>query len=100
MVDTTSYYDIIKMPVITEKSTALGKYGKYIFKILPHANKSLIRKAIEEIFSVKVTKINILNQKGKMKKFKGFWGHRSDTKKAIITLKKDQVIDIAGGYIK
>ena len=90
-------YDLIKSPIITEKSTILGEFGKYVFEVSPRANKSSVKKAIEEIFGVKVVSVNISNQKGKAKKFRGFLGRRADTKKAVVTLEKDQTIDLAGG---
>lgn len=90
-------YDLIKTPIITEKSTILGEFGKYVFEVSPRADKSSVKKAIEEIFGVKVVSVNISNQKGKVKKFRGFLGRRADTKKAVVTLEKDQTIDLAGG---
>lgn len=90
-------YDLIKKPLITEKSTALSEQNKYVFEVIPAANKCSIKKAIEEIFEVKVKAVNVLNQKGKVKKFKGTIGRRSDVKKAIVTLEKDYTIDLAGG---
>lgn len=90
-------YDLIRKPVISEKSTILGELGKYVFEVAPSSNKPSIKKAIEEIFGVKVKAVNILNQKGKVKKFKGVIGRRSDVKKAIVTLEKNHMIDLAGG---
>lgn len=90
-------YDLIKKPIITEKSTILSEQGKYVFEVNPFANKLSVKKAIEEIFEVKVEAVNILNQKGKVKKFKGVLGRRSDIKKAIVTLAKNHTIDLAGG---
>ena len=92
-----SKYDLIRKPVITEKSTILGEQGKYVFEVAKTASKGLIKKAIEEIFTVKVKSVNVLNQKGKAKVFKGTHGRRSDIKKAIVTLEKDSSIDFAGG---
>ncbi|NRB10490.1 MAG: 50S ribosomal protein L23 [Rickettsiaceae bacterium] len=92
-----SKYDLIRNPVITEKSTILEEQNKYIFKIAKDANKVTVKKAIEEIFEVKVNSVNIINIKGKIKKFKGVKGRRSDIKKAVITLKEGSTIDIAGG---
>jgi large subunit ribosomal protein L23 len=62
-------YDIIRKPLITEKSTVLGELGKYVFEVEKSAEKGWIKKAIEEIFTVKVKSVNILNQKGKKKSF-------------------------------
>lgn len=90
-------YDLIKKPIITEKSTILGEQNKYVFEVLPSANKQSLKRAVEEIFNVKVRAVNVLNQKGKVKKFKGVTGRRSDVKKAIVTLEKDYTIDFAGG---
>lgn len=90
-------YDLIKKPLITEKSTALGEQNKYVFEVIPAANKNSIKKAVEAIFEVKVKAVNMLNQKGKVKKFKGITGRRADVKKAIVTLEKDYTIDLAGG---
>ena len=90
-------YDLIRKPIITEKSTILGEYGKYVFEVSPSSNKPSIKKAIEEIFGVKVKAVNVLNQKGKVKRFRGIIGRRSDVKKAIVTLEKDHTIDLAGG---
>lgn len=92
-----SKYDLIRSPIVTEKSTILGEQVKYVFEIAPAANKSSVKKAIEEIFDVKVKSVNTLNQVGKEKRFKGRVGRRSDKKKAIVTLEKDCTIDLAGG---
>ena len=90
-------YDVIERPVVTEKSTIAAEMGKYIFKIFPSATKSQVKQAIEAIFEVKVDKINIINIDGKTKRFKGVKGRRADIKKAVVTLKKGESIDIAGG---
>ena len=92
-----SKYDLIRKPLITEKSTVLGELGKYVFEVEKTAEKGLIKKAIEEIFAVKVKSVNILNQKGKKKRFKGVKGRRSDVKKAMVTLEKEYTIDFTGG---
>lgn len=92
-----SIYDLIRKPIITEKSTILGEQGKYVFEVAKDAQKSSVLKAIEKIFTVKVKKVNILNQNGKKKRFKGVIGRRSDMKKAMVTLEKDHSIDLAGG---
>lgn len=90
-------YDLIRRPIITEKSTILSEQGKYLFEISKFANKRAIKKAIEKIFEVKVKSVNVLNQKGKIKAFRGKLGHRPDIKKAMVTLEKDYSIDFAGG---
>jgi len=90
-------YDLIKSPIVTEKTAMLGEHNKYVFEVIYAANKNLVKKAIEGIFDVKVIKVNILNTKGKKKRFKGTIGRQSDVKKAIVTLAKDNVIDMTGG---
>lgn len=90
-------YDLIKRPIITEKSTMLGELSKYVFEVSKFANKVNIKKAVEKIFGVKVKKVNMLNLEGKTKRFKGVIGKRSDIKKAIVTLEKDFTIDFTGG---
>lgn len=90
-------YDVIRYPIITEKSSIIGEHGKYIFEVSPNADKASVKKAVQELFSVKVTKVNILNQNGKTKRFKGTLGKQADKKKAIVTLAENQEIDLAGG---
>lgn len=90
-------YDTIDTPVITEKTTILAEMRKYGFKVAPDATKVSVKKAVEEIFSVTVEKVNIINTAGKVKRFKGVKGKQVDVKKAIVTLKEGQEIDIAGG---
>lgn len=89
-------YDLIRTPIITEKSTLLSENNKYTFKVLNKVNKLDIKKAIESIFSVKVSKVHIINIQGKVKRFKGILGSRSNYKKAIVTLDKGYSIDLAG----
>lgn len=91
------YYDLVRRPVVTEKTTALSEQNKFTFYVDNIAKKHSIKKAIEEIFNVKVKKVNVLNIQGKKKRFKGVIGCQSDKKKAIVTLEKDYTIDFAGG---
>ncbi|MBI9014413.1 MAG: 50S ribosomal protein L23 [Clostridiales bacterium] len=84
-----SPYDIIIKPIITEKSMMGMETNKYTFKVLKDANKTEIKLAVEEAFGVKVSKINTLNVKGKVKRQGKFIGKRADWKKAIITLTAD-----------
>jgi large subunit ribosomal protein L23 len=74
----------------------LGDLRKYVFEVARNAEKPSIKKAVEEIFAVKVKSVNVLNQNGKEKKFKGVLGRRSDIKKALVTLEKDYTIDFTG----
>ncbi len=94
----TSYrhYDLIKRPVITEKGTYLAEQNKFVFEVTSSADKPSIKSAIEKIFEVKVKKVNILNIKGKVKRFKGRLGKQADTKKAVVTLESGYNIDFTG----
>ena len=88
--------NLIKKPVITEKSTANAQFKKYIFEVRNDANKINIKKTIEEIYKVKVQKLNSLNVKSKPKVFKGQRGTRSELKRIIVTLKEGNTIDMSG----
>lgn len=81
--------DIIKRPVITERSTDLMTDKKYTFEVDLKANKTQVRKAIEEIFDVNVAKVNILNYKGKFKRMGRYGGYTDKRRKAIVTLTED-----------
>lgn len=91
-----NHYDIIRKPIITEKSTMLSEHGKYSFQVDCDADKSSIKNAIESIFGVKVAKVNVLNVKGKTKRFRGTMGKRADWKKAVVTLVEGNTIDLTG----
>jgi large subunit ribosomal protein L23 len=97
MAATARHYDVILAPIITEKATLLSEQGKVVFKVAPDATKDEIAAAVEELFKVKVTKVNTMNTKGKTKRFRGHLGKRNDVKKAIVTLQEGQSIDIATG---
>ena len=97
MAATARHYDVILSPVITEKATLLSEQNKVVFRVAPDSTKDEIAAAIEELFKVKVTKVNTLNVKGKTKRFRGRPGRRSDVKKAIVTLAEGQSIDISTG---
>lgn len=92
-----SHFDLIVRPLITEKATICAESGKYIFEVSSSANKVNVKKAIEKIFEVKVSKVNIINQVGKLKRFKGVIGKRSGYKKAVVTLESGSAIDVVGG---
>ena len=91
------YLDTIISPNITEKSTSLSEYNKIVFKVQKAASKNSIKKSIEKIFKVNVIKINTLNLKGKNKIVQGRKVKKSGYKKAIVTLKKGQSIDLTTG---
>jgi len=97
MVATARHYDVIVAPLITEKATMLSEQNKVVFKVAMDSTKEDIATAVEELFKVKVTKVNTLIQKGKTKRFRGRPGRRSDIKKAIVTLQEGQSIDITTG---
>ena len=86
-------YDIIKKPITTEKSTNLQQFNQYSFIVSNNSNSSEVKKAIEMIFKVKVNKVNTSLLRGKGKTFKGIYGFRKDTKRAIVTLEEGNTID-------
>ena len=88
---------IIKSPIMTEKSTNLNQFNKYSFIVSKNSNSFEIKQAIENIFKVKVEKINTLVVRGKPKSFKGSIGYKKDYKKAIITLAEGNTIDSSLG---
>ena len=96
-VDLNKSYKIILKPIVTEKATKLSEFNKVVFEVASKSNKSEIRGAVEKLFSVKVKSVNIINLKGKVKRFKGVLGKRKDIKKAIITLEEGNTIDISAG---
>lgn len=91
------HYDIILGPVVTEKATMLSEQSKVVFRVIKTATKPQIKAAVETLFEVKVKSVNTLNTEGKIKRFKGRVGQRSDVKKAIVTLEPGQSIDITTG---
>ena len=86
-------YEIIKKPITTEKSTNLQQFNQYSFIVSKNSNSSEIKNAIEAIFKVKVNKVNTSILRGKGKTFKGQYGFRKDTKRAIVTLNEGNTID-------
>jgi len=91
------HYDVIVSPAITEKSTMASEQNQVVFNVARKATKPEIKAAIEALFSVKVTAVNTLIRKGKVKRFRGTVGRQSDVKKAIVTLADGQSIDVATG---
>jgi len=90
-------YDKILSPVVTEKSTKLSEQNKVVFKVPNNSNKLILKKNIEKIFKVNVTKINIIKKQSKNKLTRGRIVKIKGYKKAIITLKKGQSIDLTTG---
>jgi large subunit ribosomal protein L23 len=91
------HYDVIVAPHITEKSTLVSEQNAVVFKVAGDATKPEIKAAVEALFNVSVSKVNTIVQKGKTKKWKGAPYTRSDMKKAIVTLKEGQSIDVTEG---
>ena len=90
-------YDVIVSPAITEKSTMASENNQVVFNVDRKATKPEIKAAVEALFGVKVTGVNTLVRKGKVKRFRGTIGRQSDVKKAIVTLAEGHSIDIATG---
>ena len=89
--------DIIIKPIVTEKSVSLMEHNKYVFKVALSANKKKIKKAVEEIFKVKVVDVNTLRVKGKVKRMGRYEGKTSDYKKAIVQLAEGDHIEVFEG---
>ena len=91
------HYDLIKKPIITEKATMASENGAVVFQVAMDATKPAIKEAVEAVFGVKVKAVNTVVTKGKVKKFRGHPGERSDRKKAYVTLEEGNTIDVATG---
>jgi large subunit ribosomal protein L23 len=90
-------YEIIRRPLITEKATLLSEHNQVSFLVSLDASKPEIKAAVESLFKVKVTAVNTLRQKGKVKRFRGRLGRRQDVKKAMVTLAEGHSIDVTTG---
>jgi large subunit ribosomal protein L23 len=90
-------YDVIRSPVVTEKSTNLSEHNQVVFDVAIDATKPQIKAAVEALFEVKVKAVNTLVRKGKVKRFRNRLGVRNDVKKAVVTLIEGQTIDISSG---
>mgnify|MGYP000929331296 CR=1 FL=1 len=90
-------YSILRKPMVTEKSTSLLQDNKYTFEVDPKANKTEIKQAVESLFKVKVEKVNTMHLKGKLKRVRQIQGRTPDRKKAIVTLKQGDKIEIFEG---
>jgi len=91
------YYDVIRTPVITEKSTMASENNQVVFKVALDADKKVIKEAVEALFDVKVKAVNTLRRKGKVKRFRGIRGKQNDIKQAIVTLEEGHAIDVTTG---
>ena len=90
-------YEVIRSPVVTEKTTFISEYNQIVFNVAIDSNKSEIKAAIEKLFKVKVKSVNTLRQNGKIKRFKGTVGKRPEFKKAFVTLEEGNSIDVTTG---
>ncbi len=90
-------YDVIRKPIITEKATMAGENGVVVFEVAPGAKKPEIKEAVEALFNVQVVSVNTTVTKGKVKRFRGQLGKRSDVKKAYVRLADGQSIDVTTG---
>ncbi|MCL0102185.1 50S ribosomal protein L23 [Dehalococcoidia bacterium] len=89
-----SLYNVVRRPLITEKSTALSEEGKYVFEVSDDATKARIKEAVELAFSVNVVKVNVMGVKGKVKRFGRRPKPLKSWKKAVVTLKQGDKIEL------
>ncbi|MCA0943151.1 50S ribosomal protein L23 [Yangia mangrovi] len=91
------HYDVIRKPIITEKSTMVGENGTVVFEVAIDSTKPQVKEAVEALFGVKVKAVNTTITKGKVKRFRGQIGKRNDVKKAYVTLEEGNTIDVTTG---
>ena len=91
------HYDVIRKPIITEKTTMASENGAVVFEVAIDSNKQTIKEAVESLFDVKVKAVNTTITKGKAKRFRGMLGKRKDVKKAYVTLEEGNTIDVSTG---
>ena len=97
MTDKAALYDVIRKPIITEKSTMASEAGAVVFEVAIDSTKPQIKEAVEGLFGVKVKAVNTSITKGKVKRFRGQLGRRKDVKKAYVTLEEGNTIDVTTG---
>jgi len=90
-------FELVRGPVVTEKATLISEHNQITFKVPLDANKFEIKAAIEELFKVKVSAVNTLRKRGKIKRFRGNIGKQNNTKKAVVTLAEGQSVDFMAG---
>ncbi|MGH6887413.1 MAG: 50S ribosomal protein L23 [Kiloniellales bacterium] len=90
-------FEVIRRPLVTEKSTLMSQHSQVAFLVPLDATKPEIKAAIEDLFKVKVKAVNTLRSKGKVKRFRGRLGQRPDSKKAYVTLEEGHSIDVTTG---
>ena len=93
----TEHYDVIRKPLITEKTTMASEHGAVVFEVAIDSTKPQIKEAVEGLFGVKVKAVNTTITKGKVKRFRGQLGKRKDVKKAYVTLDEGNTIDVTTG---
>ena len=91
------HYDVIRKPIITEKTTMASENGAVVFEVAIDSTKPQIKSAVEALFGVKVKAVNTTITKGKQKRFRGMLGRRKDVKKAYVTLEEGNAIDVSTG---
>jgi len=91
------HYDVIRKPIITEKTTMASENGAVVFEVAIDSNKPSIKEAVESLFDLKVKAVNTTITKGKSKRFRGMLGKRRDVKKAYVTLEEGNTIDVTTG---
>ncbi len=91
------HYDVIRKPLVTEKTTMASEHGAVVFEVDIAANKPQIKEAVEAVFGVKVKAVNTTITKGKVKRFRGQMGTRKNVKKAYVTLEEGNTIDVSTG---
>ncbi len=92
-----AHYDIVRRPIVTEKTTMASEHGAVVFEVAIDAAKPQIKEAVEALFGVKVKAVNTTVTKGKRKRFRGMAGRRKDVKKAYVTLEEGNTIDVSTG---
>ena len=97
MTEKAALYDVIRKPVVTEKSTMASENNALVCEVAIDANKPLIKEAVETLFSVKFKAVNTVITKGKVKRFRGRPGKRKDVKQAYVTLEEGNMIDVTTG---
>ncbi len=90
-----SMYDVIRHPIVTEKAQLASEQNKVVFLIAPDATKAQVKQAVEALFGVDVVKVNIMVRKGKEKRFRNTIGRQNNRKRAIVTVGKNQQIDVS-----
>ncbi|HQO00835.1 MAG TPA: 50S ribosomal protein L23 [Spirochaetota bacterium] len=89
--------EVIIKPVLSEKSTQMAELGKYVFRVAMKANKVMIKRAVKEIFDVETEQVNVIRVRGRRKRVRYKYGYTASWKKAIVTLKKGQKIELFEG---